>query len=75
MLTIKLEGAILGPWVDTVCEVCTPRGRRSKRFVLDLAGVTYADTAGVQLLRDLVCRGVEIATCSSFIAELLRPAG
>jgi hypothetical protein len=69
--TIKLEGAILAPWVGTVRDDCAPQGRRSEPLCLDLAGVTYADAAGVQLLRDLLCEGVEIAACSSFVAELL----
>ena len=75
VLTIKLEGEILGPWVGVVRDACTKRGRRSARLSLDLAAVTYADAAGVQLLRDLVGEGIEIAACASFIAELLHPEG
>ena len=74
-LTIKLEGEILGPWVGAVRDACTQRGRRSRRLRLDLAAVTYADAAGVQLLRDLLREGIDIAACSSFIAELLHPEG
>jgi hypothetical protein len=69
--TIKLEGEILAPWVGTVCEACTQRGRRPGRLRLDLAAVTYADAAGVQLLRELRREGIEIAACSSFLTELL----
>jgi anti-anti-sigma regulatory factor len=72
-LTIKLEGELLGPWVPGVRDACRQRGRRSGRLLLDLAAVTYADAAGVQLLCDLVSEGVEIAACSGFVAELLRP--
>ena len=68
-LTIKLEGEILVPWVRAVREACTKRGRRPRR--LDLAAVTYVDAAGVELLRDLIAEGVEIAACSSFVRELL----
>ena len=68
-LTIKLEGEVFGPWVESVRATCAIRGRRPRR--LDLAAVTYVDAAGVQLLRDLVAEGVEIAACSSFISELL----
>jgi hypothetical protein len=71
MPTIRLEGEILAPWVAAVREACTARGRRSRRLHLDLAAVTYADAAGVQLLRDLLGEGVEIAACSSFVGELL----
>jgi len=74
-LTIKLEGEILGPWVGAVRDACTKLGRRSNRLRLDLAAVTYADAAGVQLLRDLVGKGIEIAACSPFIAELIHPGG
>ena len=74
-LTIKLEGEILGPWVGAVRDACTKRGRRSRRLRLDLAAVTYADAAGVQLLRDLMHAGIEIAGCSSFISELLHLEG
>jgi len=68
-LTIKLEGQILEPWVSAARDACAIRGRR--RLRLDLAAVTYADAAGLQLLRDLMAEGVEIAACSSFVGELL----
>ena len=70
-LMIRLEGELLAPWVETVREACTRRGRRSGRLLLDLAAVTYADTAGAQLLRDLTREGIEIAACSGFVGELL----
>ena len=70
-LTIKLEGEILGAWVGAVRAAGTKRGRRPRR--LDLAAVTYVDAAGLQLLRDLMAEGFEIAACSSFVGELLHP--
>ncbi len=75
VLTIKLEGAILGPWVGAVREACSQLGRQSERLSLDLAAVSYMDAAGTRLLCELVGEGIEIAACSSFIAELLRPGG
>ena len=72
MLTLNLEGEILGPWVGAVRDACTKRGRRSSRLRLDLAAVTYVDAAGVELLRDLMAEGVEITACSSFVRELLQ---
>jgi hypothetical protein len=69
-LTIKLEGEVFGPWVDSFRAACAIRGRRPRR--LDLAAVTYVDAAGVELLRDLIAEGVEIAACSSFVHELLQ---
>src|SRR5262245_52951688 len=58
-LTIKLEGEVLGAWVGAAREACAARGRRPRR--LDLAAVPYVDAAGVQLLRDVLAEGVEIA--------------
>ena len=72
-LTIKLEGELLGPWVGSVRDACAARGRRPRRLRLDLAAVTYVDAAGIQLVRDLIAEGVEIAACSSFVGALLHP--
>jgi hypothetical protein len=69
--TIKLEGEILEPWVDTLRDACQPSGRRSQRPLLDLAAVTYVDAAGTQLLRALLREGIEITSCSSFVSTLL----
>jgi anti-anti-sigma regulatory factor len=71
ILTLKLEGEILEPWVSSVRDACAPQGRRSEPLCLDLAAVTYVDAAGAQLLRDLLREGIEIAACSSFLTELL----
>ncbi len=69
--TIKLEGKLLGPWVDEVRAVCAQAMARSGRTRLDLAEVTFADAAGVELLRELIRQGVEISACSGYVAELL----
>ena len=71
VLTLKIEGEIVGPWIGIVCEACTRSGLRTGRLCLDLAAVTYVDAAGVQLLRDLMAEGAAIAACSSFVGELL----
>ena len=67
-LTIKLEGELLGPWVSSVRDACAVRGRRHLR--LDLAAVSYVDTAGIQLLRDQVAEVAEITARSSFVGAL-----
>lgn len=72
-LTIKLEGELREPWLAIVREACLPPKRGARRLRLDLTAVNYADAAGAQLLRELVDAGVEIAACSGFIGELLRP--
>src|SRR5262249_51948052 len=70
-LTIKLEGELLEPWVDSVRDACGAGARGPGPLRRDWAAVTYVDAAGVQLLRDLVAEGAEIAACSSFVGTLL----
>jgi hypothetical protein len=69
--TIKLEGELLEPWVGAVRDACTTPDRQFRHRRLDLAAVSYADTAGAQLILDLMREGIEITACSSFIGELL----
>ena len=62
---LQLEGELLEPWVETVRDACTQRGRRSKGLRLDLAAVTYVDAAGAQLLRELMRESIAIAASRS----------
>jgi ABC-type transporter Mla MlaB component len=71
--TLELEGELLAPWVGEVRQACAELMAGASRTRLDLAAVTFVDAAGVQLLRDLIRQGIEVAACSSFIAELLLP--
>jgi hypothetical protein len=70
--TIKLEGKLLGPWVDEVRNACAWGTVPSGRTRLDLSALTFVDAAGVGLLRDLIDRGIEVVACSNYVAELLR---
>jgi ABC-type transporter Mla MlaB component len=70
--TFKLEGKLRGLWLDELSKLCTQSIERSEQVHLDLAAVTFADTAGVQLIDDLIRQGVTIIQCSGFIAELLQ---
>ncbi len=68
--TIFIEGKILGPWVPEIraAIAAIPNGQ-SRR--IDLAGVKYVDSAGAELLTTLRRDGLEIASCSQFVADLL----
>jgi hypothetical protein len=70
--TIKLEGKLLGPWVDEVRKACPAGTDPSSRINLDLSALIFVDAAGERLLRDLIARGSEVLACSSYVAELLR---
>jgi hypothetical protein len=70
--TVKLEGKLLGPWVDEVSKACTAGTDPSIRINLDLSAFSVVDAAGERLLRDLIGRGIEVVACSGYVAELLR---
>jgi anti-anti-sigma regulatory factor len=69
--TLKLEGKLLGPWVDELNRACEELQVPPSGLCLNLSAVTFIDSAGVKLLGDLIRRGARISECSGFIAELL----
>jgi anti-anti-sigma regulatory factor len=72
---LKLEGKLVGPWVDECRSACTREILSAKRPSLDLSGVRFIDSQGVELLRQLRACGIEMPHRSSFVAELLRDEG
>jgi hypothetical protein len=69
--TFKLEGKLLGPWLDELRSICMQSIQRSEQISLDLAAVTFVDGAGAGLMGELIRQGVTIVRCSGFVAELL----
>ncbi len=75
--TLKLEGKLIGPWVDELRRVCEELHTPPSGLRLNLAGVTFIDPAGIKLLGDLIRLGATISECTGFVDELLRrnPSG
>jgi hypothetical protein len=71
--TLRLEGVLSGPWVVEVLAACAQAGVAARGLRLDLAAVTFVDAAGAGMLHDLMRQGVQLAPCSGFVRELLRP--
>ena len=69
--TFKLEGKLLGAWVDELRNVCTQPLDRLEQVGLDLAAVTFVNAPGAELLRELIRQGIIITQCSAFVAQLL----
>ena len=69
--SFKLEGKLLGPWVDELRNACTQALERLEQVSLDLAAVTFVNAAGAELLRELMRQGIIITQCSAFVVELL----
>jgi ABC-type transporter Mla MlaB component len=72
---LKVEGKLLGPWVGELSRACQELPTPEGCLRLDVADVTFIDSAGVRLLHDLIGRGATIVGCSGFIADLLNHKG
>jgi ABC-type transporter Mla MlaB component len=73
--TLTLEGKLLGPWVTELARSCDALSCSPDRLRLDLSAVTFVDGSGLALLHELLSRGVTLAACSGFVAELLHLEG
>lgn len=69
---LRLEGKLVGPWVDECRGACARARAHGRGVALDLAAVTFVDADGVRLLRQLVDQGTDIPVRSNFVTELLR---
>ena len=68
---LRLEGQIIGPWVDELQRACE-RLLAASPVTLDLSDVSFVERRGVTLLRSLGARGVPLLHCSPFVTEQLK---
>jgi hypothetical protein len=72
-VTLRIEGRITGLWVEelrTACKVHTFPD--DVQLSLELADISFADAAGIALLRELRTRGVGLIRITPFLAEQLK---
>jgi ABC-type transporter Mla MlaB component len=69
--TLKLEGKLKGPWVKELQTAYAKAQSPPTRVRLDLAAVSFVDTAGIDCLQKLIREGVSIVACTGFVASLL----
>lgn len=70
--TLRLEGQVVGPWVEEVKRSCESVFSKGGRLTLDLSDVFFVDRDGVELFRSLQGRQVELLNCSPLVATLLK---
>jgi anti-anti-sigma regulatory factor len=60
-LSLKLEGRLVGPWVEELNSYCRQmRVNKQNCTVIDLTGVTFIDASGKALLTGLWRQGAEL---------------
>jgi hypothetical protein len=75
VLQFRVEGQIIGEWVDLVAQECAAARREFPRIVLDLTDVTYADSRGLAMLRALDPASISIANATPLLLERLNEGG
>ena len=70
--TLRLEGRVIGPWVDELRRACQRVLVTDTRLTLDLHEVAFVERDGLELLRSLADQGVAVVNCPAFVHEQLR---
>jgi hypothetical protein len=72
-VTLRVEGRITGPWVEELRAACNLHTFPDVvELSLELADISFADAAGIALLRELRNRGVGLTHTTPFLAEQLK---
>lgn len=69
LMILRVDGCLAGEWVEVLGLSCERACENDRGLSLDLAGVSFADRAGVQLLRRLEHRKVKLINRSAFLRE------
>ena len=72
-VVLVLEGRVIGPWVEELRATCAPHLKDRRSLILDLAGVSFADAEGIELLAGLVERRITLTNPSPFLRQQLQP--
>lgn len=70
--TFRLEGRVIGRWVEELSKICERILNDNKGLALDLSGVLYIDDHAVTLFRALQTRHVTLLNPSPFVKEQLK---
>jgi hypothetical protein len=70
--TLRLEGRVIGPWVDELRRSCDRVLATGATLTLDVSEVAFLERDGVRLLKDLIDGGVAVVNCPAFVTEQLK---
>jgi anti-anti-sigma regulatory factor len=88
VVVLRVEGRITGYWVEELRRTCTAHAFAAHAFAahtfaahtfadkvqlsLELSEVSFADAAGIALLKELRSRGADLIRPTPFVAEQLK---
>jgi hypothetical protein len=71
-VSVRLEGALTGPWVEETKRVCEAAAARGDKLRLDLNAVGFVDREGLRLLAQFQKTNAVLENCSAFLEAQLR---
>ena len=72
-VTLRVEGRIAGPWVEELRSACSVHSFPDVvKLSLELTDISFADPAGIELLKELRGRGAGLIRAAPFLAEQLK---
>jgi ABC-type transporter Mla MlaB component len=71
-IQFRLEGRLVGPWVEELRRLSDEALAQHETVSLDLQKVWFIDAHGIALLRDLAGKQVSQINCSQFISQQLK---
>ncbi len=71
-MTFRLDGRLANEWVELLRSSCEQAFQNQSHLTLDLAGMSFADHEGVELLRQLERQQVTFINCSPFLREQMK---
>lgn len=74
LITLRLDGQVAQRSVKLLQKMCEAYLKKGTSVIIDLKHVSFVDRDGIELLRNLSDRQVEILNALPFIAEQLRSA-
>jgi anti-anti-sigma regulatory factor len=69
---LRLEGRVIGAWVEEVRRSCRDVLARGADLTLDLSAVSFVDADGIVLFRELASHQVALANTTPFVAAQLK---
>lgn len=78
VVVLRVEGRITGCWVEELRRTCAAHAFAAHTFAdevqlsLELSKVSFADAAGIALLKELRSRGADLIRPTPFVAEQLK---
>ena len=73
--TLKLEGRVVGPWVEEVQRCCEQVLNGGRRLTLDLSDVSFAERGAIVLFKELAGREVRLTNCQPLLNVQLKEVG